>query len=247
MTIKDSGTRRQFESGAVRDMQEGKGRCDLLPACAILRVARHFEAGAKKYDDRNWEKGIPVGSFIDSAIRHLMKYLDGQADEDHLCAAGWNILCAMWTEEKRPDLVNIPTRPEYKTEGEREAYEAMSEQIRKAEAWEIYKEKYLESALEYLGNMNTRKEGSIEATPEGYIFRDANGVECARFFSDGGYVKIEETETHEETVSLLPEFVINAIDIAKITDVDATEMIPEEAYIGEDGELHILYKERTKL
>lgn len=113
MTIKDSGTRRQFDSGAVRDMQEGKGRCDLLPACAILRVARHFEAGAKKYDDRNWEKGIPVGSFIDSAIRHLMKYLDGQVDEDHLCAAGWNILCAMWTEEKRPDLINIPTRPEY--------------------------------------------------------------------------------------------------------------------------------------
>ena len=37
MTIKDSGTRRQFDSGAVRDMQEGKGRCDLLPACAILR------------------------------------------------------------------------------------------------------------------------------------------------------------------------------------------------------------------
>lgn len=131
MTIKDSGTRRQFDSGAVRDMQEGKGRCDLLPACAILRVARHFEAGAKKYDDRNWEKGIPVGSFIDSAIRHLMKYLDGQADEDHLCAAGWNILCAMWTEEKRPDLINIPTRPEYKSEGEREAYEAVSEQIRK--------------------------------------------------------------------------------------------------------------------
>lgn len=29
--IKDSGERRQFESGAVRDMAEGKGRFDLLP------------------------------------------------------------------------------------------------------------------------------------------------------------------------------------------------------------------------
>ena len=109
-TIKDSGTRREFESGAVRDVQEGKGRLDLLPACAILRVARHFEAGAKKYSDRNWEKGIPVHSFIDSALRHLMKYLDGQNDEDHLCAAAWNLLCAMWTEEKRPDLQDIPAR-----------------------------------------------------------------------------------------------------------------------------------------
>lgn len=29
--IKDSGNRREFETGAVRDIQEGKGRCDLLP------------------------------------------------------------------------------------------------------------------------------------------------------------------------------------------------------------------------
>ena len=29
--ITDSGERRQFESGAVRDVAEGKGRCDLLP------------------------------------------------------------------------------------------------------------------------------------------------------------------------------------------------------------------------
>lgn len=29
--IKDSGERRSFETGAVRDIAEGKGRCDLLP------------------------------------------------------------------------------------------------------------------------------------------------------------------------------------------------------------------------
>lgn len=110
MEIKDSGARREFESGAVRDIQEGKGRLDLLPACAILRVARHFENGARKYTERNWEKGIPVHSFIDSSLRHLMCYLDGKTDEDHLCAAAWNLLCAMWTEEKRPDLQDIPAR-----------------------------------------------------------------------------------------------------------------------------------------
>lgn len=31
MELKDSGNRRQFESGAVRDICDGKGRCDLLP------------------------------------------------------------------------------------------------------------------------------------------------------------------------------------------------------------------------
>ena len=29
--IKDSGERTKFDSGAVRDMHGGKGRCDLLP------------------------------------------------------------------------------------------------------------------------------------------------------------------------------------------------------------------------
>lgn len=29
--ILDSGTRREFDTGAVRDMAEGKGRCDLMP------------------------------------------------------------------------------------------------------------------------------------------------------------------------------------------------------------------------
>ena len=29
--IQDSGARRKFETGAVRDIAEGKGRCDLLP------------------------------------------------------------------------------------------------------------------------------------------------------------------------------------------------------------------------
>lgn len=31
MEILDSGNRREFETGAVRDMAEGKGRLDLLP------------------------------------------------------------------------------------------------------------------------------------------------------------------------------------------------------------------------
>ena len=31
MILPDSGERRQFESGAVRDIAQGKGRCDLMP------------------------------------------------------------------------------------------------------------------------------------------------------------------------------------------------------------------------
>lgn len=108
--LQDSGERRGFETGAVRDMQAGKGRCDLLPACALLRLAKHYEAGANKYADRNWEKGIPISVMVDSAMRHLLKYMDGQTDEDHLTAVAWNILGAMWMEEKKPELQDIPSR-----------------------------------------------------------------------------------------------------------------------------------------
>ena len=98
LLLHDSGNRHEFDTGAKRDIQEGKGRCDLLPAYALLRLARHFEAGGIKYGDRNWEYGIPINSFVNSAMRHLLQYMAGEDDEDHLCAANWNLMCAMETE-----------------------------------------------------------------------------------------------------------------------------------------------------
>lgn len=106
--ILDSGNRREFETGAVRDMQEGKGRMDLLPWAAIMEVSRHCEAGAKKYGEHNVDKGIPTNSLCDSAARHLAKYLDGWQDEDHLLAAAWNLLWALQMRLKKPEMVNTP-------------------------------------------------------------------------------------------------------------------------------------------
>ena len=141
MMIKDSGNRTEFESGAVRDMQEGKGRCDLLPLDIVaeielgaygrvfgaierfqntgdvfhlfkalytfsdvafgnfytmfLEVAKHFEEGAKKYGENNWQKGLPVKVYLNSAIRHLLKWLRNDDDEPHDRAFAWNIICAI--------------------------------------------------------------------------------------------------------------------------------------------------------
>lgn len=102
-----------FDTGAIREEKDGKGRMDLLPMCAIMRVSRHMQNALKDHPERNWENGLPMHSFMDSALRHLFKYMDGCTDEDHLCAAAWNILCAMWTEEKKPQMQDIPTRPDY--------------------------------------------------------------------------------------------------------------------------------------
>ena len=171
--IKDSGQRREFESGAVRDIVEGKGRCDLVPLSsaailifssvspvpdidyidthiekivlealdayisrfnegievqerqlskvvqnflmtrrwskydAFLEVSKHYEEGAKKYGEYNWQKGIPCHSYIDSAIRHLMKWCRGDKDEPHDRAFLWNILSLHWTTVNHLELVDF--------------------------------------------------------------------------------------------------------------------------------------------
>lgn len=105
--LHDSGNRQEFETGAVRDIQEGKGRFDLIPPEAIFRLARHYEAGARKYEDRNWEKGIPISRCIDSCMRHIYKYIAGWKDEDHLAAAMWNIASIMHYERYMPDMNDL--------------------------------------------------------------------------------------------------------------------------------------------
>ena len=111
--LQSTGEQQEFSTGAVRDRQLGKGRFDLLPAIAMLRIARHFEKGAVKYGDRNWEKGIPLSRYLDSALRHAFSFLEGKKDEDHLVAATWNLLAALETEARAgsgrlpADLVDI--------------------------------------------------------------------------------------------------------------------------------------------
>lgn len=85
----------QWQSGAIRDTQTGRGRYDLLPPRAIHRVAQRFELGARHYGDRNWERGMPVSRCICSALRHLFALLRGDKAEDHAAAAAWNVLAAM--------------------------------------------------------------------------------------------------------------------------------------------------------
>lgn len=119
--IDDSGKRISYGEGlAVREPSEGKGRFDLVSPFALTRLAKWYELGAKKYDDRNWEKGgIPFSRYLDSALRHLSKFQMGRNDEDHLAAAAWNIFCIMHFEELG-DLRNDDL-PEYEVMKDEEA------------------------------------------------------------------------------------------------------------------------------
>jgi hypothetical protein len=157
--IRDSGSRTEFSTGAVRDIQKGKGRCDLMPLDVVaniageydgnpdpiiasighfqtsgdtthlyhalerfagkaftrdnlgtsccnmcLEVSKHFEEGAEKYGEGNWQKGLPAKCYINSGVRHYLKYLRGDKDENHHLAFCWNLMCAIWTCKHRPEL-----------------------------------------------------------------------------------------------------------------------------------------------
>lgn len=173
MEIKDSGERREFDSGAVRDIAKGKGRCDLLPlnvismyfnrridsnnpnkdkaivvcnilhyldnvmqrkdddfiesimqavrsfvglaydgndCTAIMELSKHYEEGALKYAERNWEKGIPSHCYVDSCIRHLLKWYDGWDDEPHDRAVLWNLFGLAWTLINKPQYDDRPKK-----------------------------------------------------------------------------------------------------------------------------------------
>lgn len=153
--INDSGKRMIFSSGAVRDISEGKGRCDLLPLdviadylggndflimidrfvqaagvewlesaitifiehkqwsfeTAMIEVSIHFEEGEAKYGDDtgtpNWQRGIPIHCYIDSAVRHYLKWRRGDTDERHDRAVLWNLMCCIWTLRHKPEMMDI--------------------------------------------------------------------------------------------------------------------------------------------
>lgn len=97
--MKDSGTRTEFASGAVRDGdRDSKSRPDLSSPFVELRLGEWRRDGALKYSDRNWEKGMPLSGYLASAMRHLAKFRLGETDEDHLAAAIWNLESLMHTQ-----------------------------------------------------------------------------------------------------------------------------------------------------
>lgn len=156
--IKDSGERTQFDTGAVRDMRKGKGRCDLMPLEVVaeilddvvirdiamfqqskdyrdlsdaiihfsnvrkwtleetmLETSIQYEEGANKYGENNWQKGLPTWCYIDSAVRHYLKWLRGDKDEPHDRAFVWNLLCCMWEVQREENGIGEESRAENRT------------------------------------------------------------------------------------------------------------------------------------
>jgi hypothetical protein len=100
----------KFPTGAVRSTDAEDTRFDLISPIGLRRLAETCAEGAAKYGDHNWEKGFPVSSVMNHALRHLNLWLAGDNTEDHLAHAAWNLFVVMHFEETRPELLDVPTR-----------------------------------------------------------------------------------------------------------------------------------------
>lgn len=112
---KDSGKRQRFDSGMVRDTQDGKPRYDLIPVQSLKRLADLYTRGAIKYDDNNWQKGQPYSRAYASLFRHVIAWREGDRSEDHLAAVAWNAFALMWYEENKPELDDLFVEEKGKT------------------------------------------------------------------------------------------------------------------------------------
>lgn len=108
-SIKDSGRRQEFDSGMVRDVEDGKmGYHKVLDGPMFFRWVQHLTYGALKYPDEpdgsaNWMKAdgeTELLRFRRSALRHFHQWWAGQDDEDHAAAVFFNINGAEYVKER---------------------------------------------------------------------------------------------------------------------------------------------------
>lgn len=97
---------RQFDSGAVRDKNEGKPFVHCLLGYTRLRFGYHMSKNAKKYGEFNFLKGIPSEAYLESLDRHLSQYMSGDRSEDHLSSILFGIQGLMLNEEKEGTPAN---------------------------------------------------------------------------------------------------------------------------------------------
>lgn len=65
-----------MSQGGVK-FDEEKARYELIPPEALEALATLYTKGAKKYGDRNWEKGMSMTRLFGALMRHAWDWLRG--------------------------------------------------------------------------------------------------------------------------------------------------------------------------
>ena len=92
------------DGGGLR-FNEGKLRYDLIPPEIMDALAAHYSAGARKYADRNWERGMSWCKCFASMMRHSWAWMrgediDAETGSHHMVAVMWNA-AAIYTYSAR--------------------------------------------------------------------------------------------------------------------------------------------------
>lgn len=81
-------------------------RFSLIPPDWLWALAEHYGVGAKKYADRNWERGYKWSLSIDAMERHYTAWKDGEdidaeTGTHHLISAAWHLIALWWFQKHR--------------------------------------------------------------------------------------------------------------------------------------------------
>lgn len=71
----------QAQEGGAKQT-DGKLPLQLTPWLSVMEMVRVLEFGAQKYDSWNWSKGLSFMGCIASTMRHLIKFISGQDNDD---------------------------------------------------------------------------------------------------------------------------------------------------------------------
>lgn len=90
-----------------------KVRLDLLPVQPIIEIGKVLTYGAKKYSERNWEKGLAWSRCYGAALRHLLAWQSGETNDpetglNHLAHAACEILFLLEFSRTHPELDDRP-------------------------------------------------------------------------------------------------------------------------------------------
>jgi hypothetical protein len=103
-----------FATGGQKDTT-GKARFDLIPPEAMKSLTEVYALGTGKYDDRNWEKGIPFSAAVAALKRHLNAFELGDmintadGDRKHIeHVMWWAVALVTFVARGRDDLNDLP-------------------------------------------------------------------------------------------------------------------------------------------
>lgn len=97
----------QFPTGAIREVEGKPMPLKNLSFLALNQLNNYLAKFNHKYDAGNWKLGQDVETYLNAAMRHLIKHIANEyeqgkiePEEDHLIAALFNLMGAVHERER---------------------------------------------------------------------------------------------------------------------------------------------------